>query len=98
MDTTTEIIGLYPIEAKEPVHLVEIRIKNSQGLFDIYNFTQEVHGQPKTNWQVPYNEKILDEKGNNVIADGFSVTNISSLCTGNVRIIFFFPILMNAFG
>jgi hypothetical protein len=48
--TTLEVIGVYPIEAPEPVHLVELRCKGVAGVFDVGTITQELPGQPRSNW------------------------------------------------
>jgi hypothetical protein len=93
MRATIEIVGVYPIEAREPVHLIEIQVKNSKGVFDVGKFTQEVPNTPKSNWQVPYDEKILDPTGEKIVADGFLATGKRELWTGNVRMAFFFHYL-----
>ncbi len=93
MNTTIEVIGIYPTEADESVHLVEILVRNSEGRFDLSEFTQEVNGQPKQNWQVPWDERILDSIGEKVIADSFSVKKKPELWNGIVRLTFFFHYL-----
>ncbi len=93
MNTTIEVIGIYPIEADESIHLVEILVRNSEGIFDLSEFTQEVNGQPKQNWQVPWDERILNSTGEKVIADSFSAKNKPELWNGNVRLTFFFHYL-----
>ena len=47
------IIGIYRIKAREPVHLIDLEIQNCQGVFDLSKITQEVPLQPQYNWQVP---------------------------------------------
>jgi hypothetical protein len=61
MATQAKIIGVHPIEADEPVHLVEILVEGDVDNFDIGEVTQEVPGQPKSNWQAPYDERVLEE-------------------------------------
>lgn len=90
MNTTVEVIGIYPIELNKPVHLIEILIKNSEGVFDLTEITQAVPNQPKLNWQVPWEEKILDGAGERVIADCFAANEKPELWVGNVRMVFFF--------
>lgn len=58
---TAKIIGVHPIEADEPVHLVELLVEGDVDAFDIGEVTQEVAGQPKSNWQAPYDERVLEE-------------------------------------
>lgn len=61
MATQAKIIGVHPVEAQEPVHLIELLIEGDVSDFDIGEVTQEVAGQPKSNWQVPYDERVLEE-------------------------------------
>ena len=93
MNTTIEIAGIYPVEANVPVHLIEILIKNSKASFDLVEITQEIPDKPKQNWQVPWDEKILDQADENVIADYFSIRERPELWIGNVRMAFFFHYL-----
>lgn len=59
-----KVIGIYPVEeAPEPCHLVEIVIEDFQGNLDMGEFTQEVPGQPRDNWQVPWDEYVLSSDG-----------------------------------
>lgn len=93
MATSVEIIGLHPVKANEPVHLLEIMVKNSEGIFGIIKFTQEIPTEPKDNWQVPYDEKILNTEGDEIVADGFDAENKPELWKGDVRLAFFFHYL-----
>lgn len=55
-----EVRGVHPIDADEPVHLVDVAIA---GKFDDVNWdaiTQSDPTQPRDNWQVPYDEQELD--------------------------------------
>ena len=61
MPTKATIIGIHPIEADEPVHLFDLLVEGDTDDFDIGNVTQEVAGQPKSNWQAPYDERVLEE-------------------------------------
>src|SRR6266571_4799319 len=61
MATQAKIIGVHPIKADEPVHLIELCIEGDVDAFDIGEVTQEVAGQPKSNWQAPYDERVLEE-------------------------------------
>jgi hypothetical protein len=56
------IIGVHPISAKEPCHLLEIELKAPSDGFDFGLVTQEMPHQPKANWQVAFDEQQL---GNN---------------------------------
>lgn len=52
---TAKIIGVHPIAAPEPCHLIEMYIEE-RGNFDWSSVTQESPGQPTSNWQVAYDE------------------------------------------
>jgi hypothetical protein len=62
MTTQVKIIGVHPVEADEPVHLIELLVEGDADTFDIGEVFQEVAGQPKSNWQAPYNERVLEER------------------------------------
>jgi hypothetical protein len=80
------IIGVHPVaEAAEPCHLLEIRIDHCSESFDLGDITQELTGQPRTNWQVPYDEHLLDEGGN----DGRPCVG-EKLVGSSARVAFFF--------
>jgi hypothetical protein len=88
-----EVIGVYPIEASEAVHLVELWIRGARGIIDLGKITQATPGQPRENWQVPYDERILNASGDAVVAEGFEVSEKPELWQGDVRIVFFFHYL-----
>jgi hypothetical protein len=88
-----EIIGVYPIEADEPVHLIELRVRGAGRVFDIGEFTQEDSERPRDNWQVPYDEQILSASGDEVLADGYRASKRPELWRGDMRLAFFFHYL-----
>ena len=88
-----KIVGVYPIESREPVYLIEILIEDSKGKFDLTQITQEIPDQPKENWQVPYMEHILSQDGTEVIANDIEAMTKSELWEGRLRLIFFFHYL-----
>ncbi len=61
MTTQAKIIGVHPVEAEEPVHLIELLVEGDVDEFEIGELTQEVAGQPKMNWQAPYDDRLLEE-------------------------------------
>lgn len=91
MNTTIDVIGIY--DADVPVHLIEILVKNSNGIFDLAEITQEIPDQSRRNWQAPWDEKILDHTGKKIIADYFSAREKPELWIGNIRMAFFFHYL-----
>jgi len=57
-----KVIGVYPVEAQEPVHLVEISIEGGGvDAFDLGDVTQEMADTPRMNWQAPYDEHVISE-------------------------------------
>ncbi|MFC3120182.1 hypothetical protein [Agaribacter flavus] len=59
-----EILGVYPINAAEPCHLVEVIVSTDIDEFDWGKVTQEGEGQPLENWQIAYDENPINvEKG-----------------------------------
>jgi hypothetical protein len=91
LPTAIEIIGVYPIDAQEPCHLVELWVRRSTARVDLGLFTQEDSTQPQSNWQVPYDEKILDASGSAVIKDAWQ--DGGDAWKGDVRLAFFFHYL-----
>lgn len=85
-----EIIGVYPIEAPEPCHLVEVLIRELDGEIKMEQFSQDVLGQPSSNWQVPYDERILNESGTDQVGDRFP-SKIAA--KDDLRLVFFFHYL-----
>jgi hypothetical protein len=61
MPAQAKIIEVHPVGAHEPVHLIELVVEGDADDIDIGEVTQEVNGQPKSNWQVPYDERVLEE-------------------------------------
>ncbi|MBA4369157.1 MAG: hypothetical protein C0403_16130 [Desulfobacterium sp.] len=88
-----DIIGIHPIHAADPCHLIELIIKNCQSEIDMIGFTQEISGQPKSNWQVPYNDKFLNDDGSKITGDVMLDGRDEKNWKGNVRIAFFFHYL-----
>ena len=54
-----KIIGIHPIDASEPVHLIEI--DGVPDDIDWSTLTQSVEGQPPENWQVPWDERKVPD-------------------------------------
>jgi hypothetical protein len=56
-------VGVYRVRSAEPCHLVELEITDVSGEIDLAEITQEIAGQARANWQVPYDEQWLDVSG-----------------------------------
>ncbi len=61
MPTNAKIIGVHSVGSDEPVHLIDLLVEGDTDRFDIGEVTQEVAGQPKSNWQAPYDERVIEE-------------------------------------
>lgn len=61
MPSKATIIGVHWVETDEPVHIIELLIEGDTEDFDVGAVTQEVAGQSKSNWQAPYDERVLEE-------------------------------------
>jgi hypothetical protein len=59
--TKVKIVGVHPVDAEEPVHLIEILVEGHPEDFDVDKITQEDHSQPRANWQVAYDLRILEQ-------------------------------------
>ncbi len=57
------VIGVHPVEAAEPCHLVELFVESYSPLELVGGVTQERPGEPRDSWQVPWDERVLDADG-----------------------------------
>jgi hypothetical protein len=89
MTPTIEIIGVYRVWTLQRVHLIEVVVRSSTGVFDVSEFTQVNPSLPRANWQVAWDEQILDGSGERIIADGLAATDRPELWVGDVRLCFF---------
>lgn len=83
-----QVLGVYPIEAPESCHIVELLVGEAESGFDIGAITQETERQPRENWQVPWDEHFLDIEG--------SMPNEPErdrLLQSEFRVVFFFHFL-----
>ncbi len=88
-----KVVGIYPIQADEPVHLAELEIESEDSYANIGQITQEVPGQRRDNWQSPYMEQLLDEDGSTPIAEDFEIPNKKDEWKEKRRVVFFFHYL-----
>lgn len=80
-----QIVGIYPVQADEHCHLVELLVHGEGENLDVGSITQEVVGQPRSNWQVPYLEHVRDPDGQSGGLAPRSPLDVE----GKVRIAFF---------
>lgn len=81
MAGTIEIVGVYPVDTAEPVHLVEVLVTDAFDDVDWDAFTQ---GAPET---------IVDDDGNEHVgsaSNAHSAEPVEVLSDGRTRVAFFF--------
>jgi hypothetical protein len=61
MEPEISVLGVHPVEASEPCHLIEISVTDPVGRFHWNDVTQEYPDQPRSNWQTAYDEQVLEE-------------------------------------
>lgn len=61
MATSARVIGIHPVEAEEPVHLVELEVQGGADLGFFVEVTQEAPGKLRENWQAVYDERPVGE-------------------------------------
>ena len=63
--STVRVLGVHPVKAREPVHLVEIELLADASQVDWCSFTQPFEGRERSYWQVPYDEQPVPGRPNN---------------------------------
>ena len=53
------VVGVHPIEARQPVHLLELEAQIEDMPIDWSSITQSVAGRDESYWQVPYDEQMV---------------------------------------
>lgn len=86
-----KIIGVYPVRADEPCHLIELRVRAVKCELRMADFTQKVEGKPRANWQVPYDERVLNDDGTAPVGDQFP--QLIEADENDLRLAFFFHCL-----
>lgn len=51
------IVGIYPVEAREPCYLCELFVASDELEIDFGEFTQRVSERDRSSWQVAYDER-----------------------------------------
>lgn len=84
-----EIIGIYNVKESSDVFLVEMRFSVRPEDVDVSGITQEMKNTTRDNWQAAYSEKYLDNSGEKIIGDDYSLPKNQE----NTRLVFFFHYL-----
>src|SRR5207249_11537997 len=65
---TVEIIGVYPVQADEPCHAIELWVRGVTRPFSFGDFKQTAPGKPEMMYQSAWLEHILSADGTKVLA------------------------------
>ncbi len=65
------ILGVHPIEGVDGCFLIESIIIDATTQPDFGQMTQPHQDRDRSDWQVAYDEKLLDNEGESVLADLF---------------------------
>ena len=60
--SSARVLGVHPVAAPQPVHLVEIDLGEGASNFDWSSVTQPLEGRDSSYWQVPYDERAVPGK------------------------------------
>ena len=74
-DPEMRIVGLHPVDGVDGCYLIESIISDATTQPKFGSITQRDQSLDPSNWQVPYDEKLLDDEGESIIADLF-LTNV----------------------
>jgi hypothetical protein len=61
MANRARVIGIHAVPADEPLHLVELEVEGNPSSLNLDEITQEVPGQPRSNWQAVYDERQVGD-------------------------------------
>ena len=86
---TVEIIGVYPVQAEEPCHAIELWVRGVTRPFSFGDFKQKALGKPKTMWQCAWLEHILSADGSKILAREAEASSKRELFQGDLRVMFF---------
>jgi hypothetical protein len=71
IDATVEVIGVHPVSDTPSCFLIETVIEGPSDVPDFGQFTQPMADRPRSEWQVAYDERLLDDLGERVVSDVF---------------------------
>lgn len=81
-----KLIGIYNVSSHDDINLIEMEFNCKPSSLDLMQITQENTSLPKSEWQVPYEEKYLNDVGDTVIGDMYSCDDIDA---DKTRVCFF---------
>ena len=56
------VIGVHPVQASQPVHLLEIEVPDFISDIEWSDITQPVPDRDRSYWQVPYDERRVPDR------------------------------------
>lgn len=68
-----EVVGVYEVPDNPDASLVEVTSDRSPSGIDLTGFTQEVPNVDRAEWQVPYDERYLNEDGTEEIGERWAM-------------------------
>jgi hypothetical protein len=68
-DATVEVIGVHPVPDVPECFLIEVVIEGSTAVPDFGKFAQSIADRPRSEWQVAYDEQLLNDEGERVLTD-----------------------------
>lgn len=80
---------MYPVDAPEPVHLIEVLLRRLDAPIDLAEFAQPSETQSPDNWQAAYDERILSTDGEHVLWNPWVDSVPDEAWIGDVRMTFF---------
>ncbi len=84
-----EVVGVYPVKAAEPVHLVELLMRGIGPGFSFGSISQAIRGAAETRKQVPRREVLLDSRGEKVVVRTTELSHRPEKLIGDCRVAFF---------
>lgn len=88
MQPAVEIIGVYPLDEVDPCHMIELVITDFVGKLHVEAFTQELPGRAPDEWEIPWDEHVLNAPGTQEHEIDWSPPHLD--CLGALRLVLFF--------
>ncbi len=79
MARNAEVLGIYPVQAPEPCHLIEMLLTGWDVRTFVNGVTQPDPSTAQDNWQVPWDERVLSsEDGTAIVAFFFHYLDVNA--------------------
>jgi len=87
------VVGVHPVEADQPCHLIELAISDPGREFNVDDLTQVDENVEKGLWQAAYDERFLDAQSLQPLPLQFQLLSGRSSLPKEYRLAFFFHYL-----